>query len=74
MVYKLINNIYYSIKGKQIERKLIDMKKVVNIFSGKEMGYVKGLTFYNKNGATKTFKAEWLMINWLKSYSATIVE
>lgn len=49
-------------------------RTVVNIFSGKEMGYVKGLTFYNRNGATKTFRAEWLMINWLKSYSATIVE
>ena len=48
------------------------MKKVVNIFSGKEMGTVKGNTFYNKNGATKTFANEWQMTNWLKSYGATI--
>lgn len=50
------------------------MRKVVNIFSGKEMGYVKGNTFYNNNGATKTFQNEWLMKNWLNSYRATIID
>ena len=50
------------------------MRKVVNVFTGKEMGYVKDLTFYNNNGATKTFRAEWLMVNWLKSYRAVIVD
>jgi hypothetical protein len=49
-------------------------RSVVNIWSGKEMGYVKDLTFYNKNGATKTFQAEWLMVNWLKSYNAKLVD
>ena len=48
------------------------MMKVVNIFSGKELGTVKGLTFYNNNGATKKFMNEWMMNNWLKSYGATI--
>lgn len=50
----------------------VSMMKVVNIFSGNEMGYVKGNTFYNKNGATKKFQNEWQMNNWLKSYGATI--
>ena len=50
------------------------MRKVVNVFTGKEMGYVKDLTFYNNNGSTKTFQAEWLMVNWLKSYRAVIVD
>ena len=50
---------------------MINMK-VVNIFSGKELGTVKGLTFYNNNGATKTFMNEWMLNNWLKSYGATI--
>lgn len=36
------------------------------------MGTVKGLTFYNNNGSTKTFKNEWQMRNWLNSYGATI--
>lgn len=49
-------------------------RSVVNIWSGKEIGYVKDLTFYNNNGATKTFQNEWLMKNWLASYRATIVE
>ena len=48
------------------------MMKVVNIFSGKELGTVKGLTFYNNNGATKKFQNEWMLNNWLKSYGATI--
>lgn len=36
------------------------------------MGTVKGLTFYNNNGSTKTFQNEWQMRNWLNSYGATI--
>ena len=36
------------------------------------MGTVKGLTFYNKNGATKKFQNEWQMRNWLNSMGATI--
>ena len=51
---------------------MINMMKVVNIFSGKELGTVKGLTFYNNNGATKTFMNEWMMKNYLNSYGLTI--
>jgi hypothetical protein len=47
-------------------------RSVVNIWSGREMGYVKDLTFYNNNGATKTFLSEDLMKNWLKSYRCVI--
>lgn len=51
------------------------MRKVVNVHNhSQEMGYVKDLTFYNKNGATKTFQAEWMMINWLKSYRLVIID
>ena len=48
-------------------------RNVVKVFDNSQvMGYVKGNTFYNRNGAVKTFQNEWMMINWLKSYGATI--
>lgn len=51
------------------------MRKVVNVHDKNQvMGYVKDLTFYNCNGATKTFQAEWMMINWLKSYRLVIID
>jgi hypothetical protein len=51
------------------------MRKVVNVHNhSQEMGYVKGNTFYNKNGATKTFPSEGHMINWLKSYRLVILD
>lgn len=52
---------------------MINMKNVVSVWdNNKVLGTVKGLTFYNNNGSTKTFQNEWMMINWLKSYGATI--
>ena len=51
----------------------VSMKKVVKVFDETQvMGYVKGNTWYNKNGATRTFMNEWMMINYLKSYGLTI--
>ena len=51
------------------------MKKVVKMFDETQvMGYVKGNTWYNKNGATKTFQTEWMMKNYLTSYGLLIVE
>lgn len=51
------------------------MMKVVSLWDeNKVLGTVKGNTFYNKNGATKTFANEWQMTNWLKSYGATILK
>ena len=51
------------------------MKNVVSLWDeNKVLGTVKGNTFYNKNGAVKTFQNEWMMKNWLKSYGATIQE
>lgn len=52
---------------------IIMKRNVVKVWDNTQvMGYVKGLTFYNKNGATKTFMNEWMMENWLKSYGVTI--
>ena len=52
---------------------MINMMKVVSIWDNeKVLGTVKGNTFYNKNGATKTFQNQWQMTNWLKSYGATL--
>lgn len=49
------------------------MRNVVKMFDETQvMGTVKGLTFYNKNGAVKTFMNEWMMINYLNSYGLTI--
>ena len=49
------------------------MMKVVKMFDETQvMGYVKDLTFYNKNGATKKFQNEWMMKNYLNSYGLTI--
>ena len=54
---------------------MINMMKVVSIWDeNKVLGTVKGNTFYNKNGATKTFLNEELMKNWLRTFDATIVE
>ena len=53
--------------------RMINMKNVVKMFDETQvMGYVKDLTFYNKNGATKTFMNEWMMKNYLNSYGLTI--
>ena len=49
------------------------MMNVVKMFDQTQvMGTVKGLTFYNKNGATKKFMTKTHMINWLNSYGLTI--
>lgn len=54
---------------------MINMKNVVSVWdNNKVLGTVKGNTFYNNNGSTKTFQNEWMMKNWLKSYGATIQE
>ena len=54
---------------------MINMMKVVSIWDeNKVLGTVKGLTFYNKNGATKTFLSEELMKNWLNSYGLVIID
>ena len=51
------------------------MKNVVKVFDNSQsMGYVKGLTFYNKNGAVKTFQTEWMMKNYLNSYGLVIID
>lgn len=51
------------------------MMKVVSLWNNeKVLGNVKGLTFYNVNGATKTFQNEWQMKNYLNSFGATIVK
>ena len=51
------------------------MMKVVSLWDeNKVLGTVKGLTVKLNNGSTKTFMAQYHMINWLKSYGATIVE
>jgi hypothetical protein len=53
----------------------VSMMKVVSVFDeNKVLGTVNGLTVKLNNGATRTFMAKFHMINWLKSYSATIVE
>ena len=52
---------------------MLVMMKVVSLWNNeKVLGTVKGLTFYNVNGATKKFQNEWMLNNWLKSYGATI--
>jgi hypothetical protein len=51
----------------------MERRSVVKIWDNtQEVGYVKGLTFYNKNGATKKFQAEWQMRNWLQSMGAML--
>ena len=53
----------------------VSMKKVVKVFDETQvMGYVKGNTWYNKNGATRKFQTEWQMKNWLKSYGLVIID
>ena len=49
------------------------MKNVVSVWdNNKVLGTVNGLTVKLNNGATKTFMAQYHMINWLNSYGATI--
>lgn len=49
------------------------MMKVVSLWDeNKVLGTVKGNTFYNVNGSTKTFANEWQMKNYLNSFGATI--
>lgn len=38
------------------------------------MGYVKGLVWYNKNGATRKFLSESLLINFLTSHDMKIID
>ena len=38
------------------------------------MGYVKGNTWYNKNGATRKFLNESLMINFLTEHDMKIID
>lgn len=50
-------------------------RAVVNVHNHSQvMGYVKGNTWYNKNGAVKTFPSEGHMINWLKSYRLVVLD
>lgn len=49
------------------------MKNVVKVFDKSQvMGTIKGLVWYNKNGATKKFANETQMKNWLSSYGLVI--
>ena len=49
------------------------MKKVVKMFDETQvMGYVEGLTWKNKNGATKTFMTQSQLENYLTSFGAII--
>ena len=51
------------------------MLKVVKMFDNtQEMGYVKGLVWYNKNGAKKQFQSNWQMRNWLNSYGLVVLD
>lgn len=51
------------------------MLKVVSLWDeNKVLGTVKGLTFYNNNGAVKKFQAQWQMTNWLNSYGARVID
>jgi hypothetical protein len=50
------------------------MLKVVKMFDNtQEMGYVKGLVWYNKNGATKKFQSNWQLQNYLTSYGLVVL-
>ena len=66
----------YTINVRKFKtERMINMKKVVKMFDETQvMGYVEGLTWKNKNGATKTFKTEWMMKNWLNSYGLVIID
>lgn len=49
------------------------MRNVVSVWdNNKVLGTVKGLTWYNKNGATQKFMTQSQLDNFLKSYSAII--
>ena len=49
------------------------MKTVVSVWdNNKVLGTVKGNTWYNVNGATRTFANEWQLKNYLNSFGATI--
>ena len=66
----------YTINVRKFKNeRMINMKNVVKVFDNTQvMGTVKGLTFYNKNGAVKTFQTEWMMKNWLNSYGLVILD
>lgn len=40
--------------------------------NNKVLGTVKGKTWYNKNGATRTFQTEWQLNNFLHSFGAMV--
>ena len=49
------------------------MRNVVSVWdNNKVLGTVKGLTWINKNGATKTFMTQSQLNNFLNSYGAII--
>ena len=49
------------------------MKNVVSLWDeNKVLGTVKGLTWINKNGATKTFMSQTQLDNFLTSFGAII--
>lgn len=49
------------------------MRNVVSVWdNNKVLGTVKGLTWYNKNGATRTFMTQSQLDNFLTSYRAII--
>lgn len=61
--------------GSSTQRGMVSMMKVVSLWNeNKVLGTVKGLTFYNNNGATKTFQTKWQMKNWLNSYGCKVLE
>lgn len=50
-------------------------RSVVKVFDNSQvMGYVKGLKWFNKNGATKEFQTEWQMKNYFNSYGLVILD
>lgn len=50
-------------------------RSVVKVFDNSQaMGYVVGLKWFNKNGATKTFMTEWQMKNFFNSYGLVILD
>ena len=50
-------------------------RTVVKVWDNSQvMGYVKGLVWYNKNGATRKFLNESLMINFLTEHDMKIID
>lgn len=47
----------------------MERRSVVKVWdNSQEVGYVEGLTWYNKNGAVRQFQTEWQLRNWMASY------